>query len=66
MSIIQLVITARKRSAWQEEGACVVGGVDDRGMHGRGDAWPGGGHVWQSRRPLHRAVRILLECIVVV
>ena len=24
-----------------------------------------GGHAWQERRPLHRAVRILLECILV-
>ena len=40
----------------------------------RGHAWQGGhgggmlgrgGHAWQERRPLQRAVRILLECILV-
>ena len=37
--------------AWQ--GACMAGGV-----HGRGPAW-------QEKWPLHRAVRILLERILV-
>ena len=49
------------------------------GMHGRGNAWWGvaggvcggghawqGGHVWQEKRQLQRAVRILLECILVL
>ena len=36
------------------------GGMRDRG---RGHAWLGGGV--QERRPLQRAVRILLECILV-
>ena len=51
---------------WQR--ACVVGGV-----HGRGHAWHGGVHGrgaymarGQERRPLQRAVRILLECILVI
>ena len=35
-------------------GACVVGGMHDRGC------------VWQERRPLQRASRILLECILLV
>ena len=56
-------------------------GVHDRGhvwqgsMHGRGCKWQGvcmagdmygGEHVWQERRPLQQAVRILLECILVL
>ena len=34
------------------------------GMHGRGHAWQGG--AWQERRPLQRAVCILLQCILVL
>ena len=46
------------------------GGMHDQGgMHGRGYVWQGvmhgGGHTWQERWPLKRAVRILLECILV-
>ena len=47
-------------------GACVAGG-----MHGGGACMAGcvcgGGweHVWQEKRQLQRAVRILLECILV-
>ena len=38
------------------------GGMYGRGsMHGR----RGGGRAWQERRPLQRAVRILLEYILV-
>ena len=38
---------------------CVAGWhAWQRGMHGRG-------HAWQERRPLKRAVCILLECILV-
>ena len=63
-------------------GVCMVGGVHGReGMHGRGMCMAGGmhgtgmcvtggmcgrGHTWQERWPLQRAVRILLECILVV
>ena len=54
----------------------MAGGVHSRGMRGRGGhvwqrgvcvAGVGGGewHAWQERRPLKRAVRILLECILV-
>ena len=56
--------------AWQGgmhgRGACMAGGMCDRGaMCGReGRAWRGG-HAWQERRPLQRAVLILLECILV-
>ena len=61
--------------AWQ--GVCMAGGVHCRGacmaggMHGRGHAWRGPcmarGHVWQILRDMvnERAVRILLECILV-
>ena len=31
------------------------GGMHVRGMHG-------GGHAWQERRPLERAICILMEC----
>ena len=47
-------------------GVCVAGG-----MHGRGCAWQGvcvaGGRAWQILRDTvnERAVRILLECILV-
>ena len=37
---------------------CLVGGCVAGGMHG-------GGHAWQERWSLQRAVRILLECILV-
>ena len=69
------------RGACGVEGACVAGGMHGRGhawwggMHGKGAcvvgecAWQGAcvtqGHAWQERRPLQRAVRILLECILV-
>ena len=51
-----------------EQGECVAGG-----MRGRGHAWQGvclvggGGHTWQILRDTlnERAVRILLECILV-
>ena len=44
------------------------------GMHGQGCAWQGacmaGGHAWQGGHAWHtvneRAVRILLECILVL
>ena len=59
--------------AWGVHGreACVVGGMRGRGgMHGRGACMAGGcvwqGCVWQERWPLQRAVRILLECILVI
>ena len=39
-------------------------------MCGRGCAWQeacvAGGHAWQERWPLQQAVRILLECILVL
>ena len=45
---------------------CMAGG----GVHGRGAYLVGvcmaGGHVWQEKRQLQRAVRILLECILVL
>ena len=46
-------------------GECVVEGVRGKrgGMHGREF---GGGACVQERRPLKRAVRILLECILVI
>ena len=54
-------------------GVYMVGGMRDRracvagGHVVGGHAWQGvcmeGGHVWQEKRPLQRAVRILLECI---
>ena len=54
-------------------GAYMVGGMRDRGACVAGGhvvgghAWQGEcmarGHVWQEKRPLQRAVRILLECI---
>ena len=45
---------------WQ--GVCVAGGV-----HGGGSVWwRGAGHAWQERQPLQRAVRILLECFLVI
>ena len=60
---------------------CMVGGMHDRGGHvsqegacmAGGHAWQGacvaGGHAWQILRLQHtvkeRAVRILLECILV-
>ena len=47
--------------AWQ--GVCMPGGMCGRGvMHG------GGGHVWQILRDTvnERAVRILLECILIL
>ena len=35
-------------------------------MHGRRRVWRGGGkNAWQERRPLQRAVCIILECILV-
>ena len=40
-------------------GACMAGGGG--GMHGTG----AGGHAWHVERPLQRAERILLECILV-
>ena len=44
-------------------GACVVGG----GVCGRVACMAGGeGHPWQEKRQLQRAVRILLECILVL
>ena len=54
-------------------GACVVGGMHGRGacvvggMHGRG-ACMAGGHAWQKLRDTvnEQAVRILLECILVL
>ena len=57
-------------------GGCMVEGMHGGGgMHGKGAcvvgecAWQGAcvtqGHAWQERRPLQRAVRILLECILV-
>ena len=52
-------------------GVCVAGSMHgvghtwQEGMHGGGHAWQGGGHVWQEQRQLQRAVRILLECILV-
>ena len=40
------------------------GGVHgEGGMCGEGHAW--WWHAWQQSRPLQRAVRILLECILV-
>ena len=39
--------------AWQ--GVCMAGGVHGRGVH-----------AWKERRQLQRAVRILLECILVI
>ena len=66
--------------AWQ--GACMAGGVHGRGHAWQGGlewwgtcmvggAWIAGGvcggrHAWQERRPLQRAVRITLECILVI
>ena len=49
-------------------GACITGKeVCGRGLGvcGRGHVWQGG-LAWQERRPLQRAVRILLECILIV
>ena len=45
--------------AWQ--GTCMV-----QGVHGGGHAWHGGGGMWHEEQPLQRAVRILLECILVI
>ena len=49
-------------------GACVAGGMHGRGMCSRGHGSKGGvngkGHACR-RRSLKRAVRILLECILV-
>ena len=61
-------------------GVCMVGGMCGRGVHGKGGvhgrghggrhtwhgACVGAGCAWQERRPLQRAVRILLECILVI
>ena len=58
-----------------KKGVRMAGGMCGGGMHGRGHAWWGvcvtgggytwsGGHAWQGG-PLQRAVRILLECILV-
>ena len=73
-------------------GVCMAGGIHGRGgMHGRGHVWQGacmaggvcmargacvaGGHAWHTRPPPReilrdtvneRAVRILLECILVI
>ena len=54
------------------EGMC-GGGVRGRGVgvaggvHGGGSMWWGeAGRAWQKRQPLQRAVRILLECILVI
>ena len=41
-------------------GVCVAGGI-----HGRVVVHDRGGHAWQERRPIKRAVRILLEFILV-
>ena len=49
--------------AW-ERGMCGGGACMAGGVQGRGCAWLGG-RVWQERRPLQRAVRILLGCILV-
>ena len=64
---------ARGRGVWMAGVSVWLGGMHDQGgMHGRGGACVaggihghggGGGHVWQERWPLHRAVRILVECI---
>ena len=56
------------RHAWQ--GACVVGGHVGQGdVHGRGACMArdmhGRGHAWQGVVVHGRAVRILLECILV-
>ena len=49
-------------------GVCMAGGVHGGGMHGGGVRGSGGegGRAWQDRRPLQWAVRILLECILVL
>ena len=60
--------------AWQGDvhgmGCAWQGGMCSGGMHGRGACMTGGcvwqGCVWQERWPLQRAVRILLECILVI
>ena len=53
---------ALQGDAWW--GECVAGGMHGRGMHGGGNVWQGG-HTWQEKRQLQRAVRILLKCIFV-
>ena len=57
-------------------GTCMAGVCLPRGVHGRGCAWWGGGHAWHACSPAdttrygdvvnERAVRILLECILVL
>ena len=42
-----------------ERGVCMAGGVRGRG------ACVAGEHMWQETWPLHWAVRIVLECILV-
>ena len=71
---------AKGKHAWHGGSCMVKGGVHGEGghvwqrgsMHGMGGhAWRRGAcmvkgrHAWQERRPLQRAVRILLECILV-
>ena len=45
-----------------KEGACVVKG----GVHGEGGVCGEGGHAWYVWPVIARAVRILLECILVM
>ena len=52
------------------KGMCMTEGHAWQGMwgiHDRGHAWQGGmqgrGHAWEERRPLERAIRILMKCI---
>ena len=47
-------------------GACVVGACVAGGMSDSGVCVVGWGQVWQEKRQLQRAVRILLECILVI
>ena len=50
-------------------GVCMVGGMDGKWVCMAGGVWHGDmhgrGHAWQESRLLQRAVRILLECILV-
>ena len=44
----------------------MAGGVRGMGgVHGGGMCDAGGRRAWQEKRPLQRAVRILLQCILV-
>ena len=57
--------------AWPRNGGCGRGCAWEDVWQGRGvcveeGAYIAGGHEWQERRPLQWAVRILLECILVV